>query len=119
MTARAHGMVLTTLPSEEDARRMADLLVAERLAGCVQMMPITSVYRWQGAPTCASECLLLIKTRAVLFDRVMERIRQIHPYRVPEIVAMPFTAGLPAYLDWIDAETAENDSVSSSRSPEP
>lgn len=117
MTATTHGMVLTTLPGEEEARRMADLLVNERLAACVQAMPITSVYRWQGAPTHAREVLLLIKIRTDLQARVMERIRAVHSYSVPEIVAVPFSAGLPAYLEWIDAETAGDTPVSSSPSP--
>lgn len=112
-------MILTTLPGEEDARRMADLLVDERLAACVQIMPIASVYRWQGVRTRASEFLLMIKTRTDLQGRAMDRIRSVHSYSVPEIVAVPFTSGLPAYLEWIDAETAENDSVTSSRPPGP
>ena len=105
MTAADCGMLLTTLPGREDAARMADLLVGEKLAACVQMLSIDSVYRWQGAVRHEPEILLLVKTRTALFDRAIERIRQEHPYSVPQIVGTPFLAGLPAYLDWIGEET--------------
>jgi periplasmic divalent cation tolerance protein len=105
VTAADYGMLLTTLPSREDAARMADLLVGERLAACAQMIAIDSVYRWQGAVRREPETLLLIKTRTALFARAIERIRQEHPYDVPQIVGTPFLAGLPAYLDWIGEET--------------
>lgn len=99
--------VLTTTASEDDARRIAGVLVEERLAACVQVAgPITSTYRWQGTVERAQEFLCLIKTRAEAYRRVEERIRQLHPYEVPEIVALPITAASAAYLAWIDGEVA-------------
>ena len=102
----AFGMVMTTLPDPAAADRLAATLVDEHLAACVQLLPIASVYRWQGVTRHEGEILLLIKTRAALFDSVMARIRQLHPYEVPEIVATGFAAGHDAYLDWISAQTA-------------
>lgn len=99
--------ILTTTASEHDARKIAGALVEERLAACVQVVgPITSTYRWQGAVERAQEFLCLIKTRAEAYSRVEERIRQLHPYEVPEIVALPITAASAAYLAWIDGEVA-------------
>jgi periplasmic divalent cation tolerance protein len=100
------GVLLTTLPSQEDARRLAHLLVEEKLAACVQMMPIDSVYRWEGKVQNEGEVLLLIKTRTALFDAAMARIKAKHPYTVPEIVGWPFSAGHLPYLNWIDASTS-------------
>ncbi len=106
MTAASdYGVLLTAMAGRAEAARMADLLVEERLAACVQMLPIDSVYRWEGAVRHEPETLLLIKTRTVLFERAIARIREIHPYTVPEIVGTPFLAGLPAYLDWIAGNT--------------
>lgn len=98
-------MMLTTLAGRDDAEKLASLLVEEKLAACVQMLPIESVYRWEGAVQHEPETLLLIKTRTALFERAIARIRTVHPYSVPEIVATPFLAGLPAYLDWIESST--------------
>ncbi|MBN9589890.1 MAG: hypothetical protein BGN85_11315 [Alphaproteobacteria bacterium 64-11] len=103
--ASDYGVLLTTLPGRAEAGRMADILIEERLAACVQMLSIDSIYRWKGAVHHEPETLLLIKTRTVLFEPAMARIRQLHPYSVPEIVGTPFLVGLPAYLDWIGEET--------------
>ena len=99
------GVLLTALPSREDARRLAAILVEEKLAACVQLLPIESFYRWEGKVQNESEVLLLIKTRTALFDAAMARIRSEHPYSVPEIVGWPFSAGHLPYLDWIDEST--------------
>lgn len=99
------GVLLTTLPTQEDARRIARLLVEERLAACVQLLPIESFYRWEGKVQNEGELLLLIKTRTALFDAAMTRIKTEHPYTVPEIVGWPLGAGHPPYLDWIGAST--------------
>ena len=101
-----HGVLLTALPSQEDARRLAALLVEEKLAACVQLLPIESFYRWEGKVQNAAEFLLLIKTRTALFDAAIARIKMAHPYSVPEIVGWPFSAGHLPYLDWIDASTS-------------
>lgn len=96
------GVLLTALPGQEDARRLAKILVDEKLAACVQLLPIESVYRWDGAVRNEDEVLLLIKTRTALFDAAIARIKAAHPYTVPEIVGWPFSAGHRPYLDWID-----------------
>jgi periplasmic divalent cation tolerance protein len=100
------GVLLTTLPSQEDARRLARMLVEEKLAACVQLLPIESFYRWEGAVQNEGEVLLLIKTRTSLFEEAIARIKTAHPYTVPQIVGWPFSAGHQPYLDWIDTSTA-------------
>ena len=95
------GLVTTTVASRGDARRIADILLAERLAACVQFLPIESHYVWKGEKMAEPEIMLLAKTRADLFDRVIARIKALHPYETPEIVAQNFSAGFAPYLAWI------------------
>ncbi|HSD61843.1 MAG TPA: divalent-cation tolerance protein CutA [Burkholderiales bacterium] len=100
-------LVITNLPDRDSALGVAEQLVTERLAACVNMLgECTSVYRWKGEMERAAEVTLLIKTRAALYPRVEAAIRALHPYELPEIVAVPISAGLPGYLQWIAAETA-------------
>lgn len=101
----ANVVVLTVTDSKEAARRLARAIVEERLAACVQVLPIESVYRWQGAVQEEAEALLLIKTRHDLFEQLEAFIKEHHTYETPEIVAIPIVAGSQAYLDWIAAET--------------
>jgi len=97
--------VMSTVPNQAAATRIAGLLVEARLAGCVQIIgPVTSMYRWQGKVESASEILLLIKSRQDLFPAVVEVITANHPYEVPEILAVPVVAGGPAYLNWLAGE---------------
>jgi periplasmic divalent cation tolerance protein len=97
--------VLTTTERKEDAERIARALVEARLAACVQIVgPITSTYRWQGAIESAEEWQCLAKSRQDLFARIDEAIRGIHPYEVPEILALPIAAGSSAYLEWLETE---------------
>ncbi len=104
MTAR---LCLCACPDADTALRIADALVDAQLAACVQVLPgATSVYRWQGKVERASETLLLIKTTHVRFDALAARIVELHPYELPEVIAVEITGGLPAYLDWIARETA-------------
>ena len=99
-------LVITNLPDRDAARRLAEKLVEERLAACVNILaPCDSVYRWQGRVENAQEVPLLIKTLRVNYGKVEKTIRQCHPYELPEIIAVPVTAGLPAYLDWLASET--------------
>lgn len=100
-----YGVLLTTLPGRDAAKKLAHLLVAERLAACVQLLPIESVYRWEGAVQEEAEVLLLIKTRAALFEAAIARIKAEHSYSVPQIVGLPFSAGHQPYLDWIGEST--------------
>jgi periplasmic divalent cation tolerance protein len=102
-----HGVMLTTTPTREEAQKIAKLLIEEKLAACVQLLPIESFYFWQDKTQNEAEILLLIKTRAALFGPAIARIKEIHSYTVPEIVAMPFTAGFQGYFDWIGQVTAE------------
>lgn len=99
-------LVITSLPDREAARRLAGRLVEERLAACVNILaPCESVYRWQGQIETAQEITLLIKTLRAHYGKVEKTIRQCHPYELPEIIAVPISAGLPAYLEWLAAET--------------
>ena len=103
---RSSIVVLTTLPDQAQAEALARELLTARLAACIQIgATVQSLYHWRGQIETASEIPLAIKTRAGLYPRVEETIRRRHPYELPEIVAVPISCGLPAYLDWIAAET--------------
>ena len=99
------GIVTTTVAGREAARRIADALLAEKLAACVQILDIESHYVWKGATMAEPEVMLVAKTRTDLFDRAIARIKALHPYEVPEIVAQNFSAGFTPYLDWIAENT--------------
>ncbi len=100
-------LVLTNLPDEETARRLAEHLVGERLAACVNILaPCRSVYRWDGRVEDATEVPMLVKTVASRYEALEAAIRALHPYELPEIVAVPIAQGLPGYLAWVAAETA-------------
>jgi periplasmic divalent cation tolerance protein len=98
-----HVQVLTTAGSEEEAGRIAALLVERRLAACVQVTgPIVSRYRWQGAIEEEREWQCLAKTTAGAYERVEAAIREVHSYDEPEVIATPIVAGSAGYLAWID-----------------
>ena len=100
-------LVLTMLPDRAAAEKLAEALVEKRAAACVNILgPCRSVYRWKGALQKDDEHLMLIKTSAERYAMLEEAIRAAHPYELPEIVAVPIERGLPAYLDWVVAETA-------------
>ncbi|KAF0177852.1 MAG: periplasmic divalent cation tolerance protein [Nitrospirae bacterium] len=95
-------VVFITAPNEEEAAKMARVLVEEKLAGCVNIVrSISSIYSWQGKTEDDSEALMICKTKKSLFDALKERVIQLHPYTVPEIVALPIIAGSEKYLDWL------------------
>ena len=99
-------LVLTNLPERAAAERLADLLVEKRLAACVNILaPCRSVYRWQGAVRHDEEHPMLIKTTAERYPALEQALRSGHPYELPEIIAVPIERGLPAYLQWVAAET--------------
>ncbi len=99
-------IILCTCPDPATAERIAETVVGERLAACVNIVPgLTSIYRWEGQMQRDSELLLLIKTRQAVYPLLEARIRELHPYQVPEIVALSIRAGSAAYLDWIADHT--------------
>jgi periplasmic divalent cation tolerance protein len=101
-------LILTNCPDEATANAIALALVEEKLAACVNILPrVQSIYRWQGAVESASEIALLIKSTAANYPALEQRIAELHPYDVPEIIALPITHGLPAYLNWLAAETLQ------------
>ena len=98
--------VLTNLPDSESAFNLARELVSRRVAACVNVLPAaTSFYRWQGKSEQSSEHPVLVKTTQDRYADLEAAIRELHPYEVPEIIAWPVTAGLPAYLAWVEQES--------------
>ncbi len=99
-------LVLTNLPDRESAAQLARDLVARHLAACVNILaPCRSVYRWKGQIEDAEEHPLLIKSSRARYPELEAAIRAGHPYELPEIIAVPLAGGLPAYLEWVSAET--------------
>lgn len=99
-------LLLTNLPDEASAAVLATHLVEHRLAACVnQLAPVRSVYRWQGRVEQAAEIPLLIKTSREGYTAVEAAVRALHPYDVPELIAVPVEIGLAAYLDWVVQES--------------
>ncbi len=102
-------LVLTNVPDEATAQSIARAVVEGCYAACVNILPpVRSVYRWQGALKEANELSLLIKTTHARYAALEAAIKTIHPYDVPEIIALPIVAGLPAYLDWVAQETRKD-----------
>lgn len=100
---KTHCLVFCTLADREGAEALARFLVEQRFAACVNILPgVTSIYRWEGDVQRDTECMLIIKTRQDRFAALSEALRAQHPYELPEIVAVPLSDGLPAYLAWID-----------------
>ena len=98
-------VVLITAGSREEAEQIAESLVGEMLAACVNIIPgVTSVYRWQGRVQRDQEWLLVAKTHSGALDDLVQRVQELHSYDVPEIIALPLTGGSEAYLHWIDRE---------------
>jgi periplasmic divalent cation tolerance protein len=103
---RAFVVVLVTVPDAEVGETIARALLAERLAACVNRLgPVRSLFRWQGRIDSADEQLLVVKARRSALARLESRLKQLHPYEVPELLALPVVAGGAAYLDWLAAET--------------
>ena len=102
-------LVLNTCPDSETAGRIAADLVAGKLAACVQVLPgLQSYFHWKGKVDCEDEYLLLIKTSSASYPVLEQRIRELHPYELPEIIGVPVSKGLPEYLSWVDECTSEN-----------
>lgn len=105
MLDHQHILITTTTESRDHARLMARTLIDEKLAACVEIQTVDSLYRWKGAVCDTVEYVLMIKTRADLYAEIENRIRALHTYELPQIMAVPIVAGLSAYLKWIDDET--------------
>lgn len=100
------ALLYTTLPSEAAARRIADHLIAERLAACCNILPgMTAIYEWQGARETAAETVMLIKTRASLVREVVAAAETLHPYDVPCFLQLPAEVRTVPYLAWLEAQT--------------
>ena len=101
-----HVVVFITAGSVEEGQNIARTLVEERVAACVNIVsPIESVYRWQGKVQDDREVLLIAKTAAEMLEKLARRVKQLHSYKVPEIIALPIVAGSEDYLHWIDQQT--------------
>jgi len=101
-----HLLVLTTCPGSITAKKIANELVVERLAACVQIIPgVQSFFRWVGKVDNTEELLLLIKTTSERYNDLEARIVSLHPYELPEIITVPISGGLEGYLAWIEANT--------------
>ena len=99
-------IVYCTCPDETTAARLAEALVAEGCAACVNLLgTVRSIYRWQGKIERSDEVMLLAKTTTKAYSALEDTLRRLHPYEVPEIVAVPVTHGLPAYLEWVQTCT--------------
>jgi periplasmic divalent cation tolerance protein len=97
-------VIISTFPSPEKAAEIARVLVGEHLCACVNLVPqIRSIYRWQGAVADEPETLALIKTTRGGYDALARRLVELHPYEVPEVIALPITGGHAAYLEWVAA----------------
>ena len=99
-------LVLTTLPNADAAAELARSVVNERLAACANVFPaLRSIYKWQNKIQDENEVLVLFKTRQEHYEALKERILELHPYEVPEVLAIPVERGYAAYLDWLAKET--------------
>ena len=102
----AHLIVLSTCSSKQEAREIAEELVKRKLAACVNLLRVSSIFRWKGKVQSEAEWLLLIKTRSQVLRRLKACILELHSYEVPEIVACRIVGGLTSYLAWITEETS-------------
>lgn len=99
-------VVLCTCSDNTSARQLAQTLLSEKLAACVNLIPqVTSLYYWQGKMEESQEVQLVIKTRRTMFGVLQERLLALHPYEVPEILGLPILCGNPAYLQWVQEQT--------------
>lgn len=101
---REYIQVFTTVGKKQDAENMAELLVERKLAGCIQVVgPVLSTYWWEGKIVKDKEWLCIVKSKKVLYKKLEEAIKKIHPYELPEITVTPITAGSAGYLRWLNS----------------
>jgi periplasmic divalent cation tolerance protein len=99
-------VVFCTCPNEQEARNLAETVVSQRLAACVNIVPgIRSIYRWKGKLCDDAEALMVIKTTAACFDSLRAKLVELHPYDCPEVIALEISDGHTDYLDWLTAQT--------------
>jgi periplasmic divalent cation tolerance protein len=99
-------VILSTVPDADKAAEIARTLVEEHLCACVNIVPgLRSIYRWEGKLSDDTEVLCIMKTARDRFDQVAARIKQLHPYSVPEIIALPIAKGFEPYLEWVRKST--------------
>ncbi|GIW73061.1 MAG: divalent-cation tolerance protein CutA [Planctomycetota bacterium] len=107
MDAEPYCVCLITTPTADKAAEIARVLVEERLAACVNIVPqVRSIYRWQGRIEDEAEALMVVKTARARFAALQQRVHGLHPYTTPEVIALPLVAGAEKYLRWLGAETA-------------
>jgi periplasmic divalent cation tolerance protein len=98
-------VVLSTCATEEEAAKLARVLVETRLAACVTVVPgARSTYRWQGAVESAAECLLIVKSSRQLFEALRTTLEKVHAYDVPEVLAVPIVEGAANYMNWLEGQ---------------
>ena len=108
MTEFNHVVVFVTAGTQEEAQKIAGTLLERRKAACVNIVPrVDSHFRWEGKLETDQEVLLIIKTRASLVDELVDLVKSIHSYEVPEVIALPVIGGNQDYLEWVDEEVAE------------
>ena len=112
VNTHAHTLViLCTMPDSKTAQAVATTLVSEHLAACINITgPMTSIYHWEGQLEQATEHLLLIKTTSTTYPQLETRLKALHPYEVPEILALPVAGGLASYLEWLGASVINSHS---------
>lgn len=98
----SYGIVLVTTSSQQEASLIASALIESHLAACVTVIPVQSIYRWQGQINHEQEWQLIIKTKLELFQALSDQVTELHSYEVPEIIALPIIAGSQSYLNWIE-----------------
>jgi len=103
----SYCIVITTAPDRKLAEKLAEGILGNRLAACVQMTDIRSFYLWEGALRKEIEVILYIKTTEARYSKLEAYIEEYHPYDVPEIIKLPITGGLPGYLNWLDSTTGK------------
>jgi periplasmic divalent cation tolerance protein len=103
-----YGVVLVTASSQEEGEAIASALVELKLAACVTLLPVRSIYTWQGKVNSESEWQLVIKTDLSQFPALSDKIQELHSYEVPEIIALPIVAGSRSYLNWIGENVGES-----------
>jgi len=100
---KPYAVVLVTTSNRKEAEKIAQRLLDERLIACANIIgPITSIFTWEGKTEKTEECLILLKTRLKLFEKLSEKVKALHSYKVPEIIALPIIKGLNSYLEWLD-----------------